>query len=160
MLISHFPGDSAFSSSLWPPPFSQLFPKVEVKFGKNMYKGGLTQVLKILKLLQKGTKWAYALLYFCLGLLCLFFFLIIKSDPGQPVSLRDHSKSGKVRGALAFLYLAKPVGFWPNPTTLERQQSISALEGLPAGCSIVEENALWGLWGREPSLVLDFGFHF
>lgn len=56
VLISHFPGDSAFSSSLWPPPFSQLFPKVEVKFGKNRYEGGTDPSFEDIKITAKGNQ--------------------------------------------------------------------------------------------------------
>lgn len=148
VLISHFPGDSVFSSSLWLSPFSQLFPKVEVKFGKNeewMYVRGTDPSFQDLKISMKGSQ-----VHLCPSLF-LFDFFNRKSDPAEPVSLHDCSKSGKARGTLAFFFfsLAKPVAFWSNPTALERQQIISAFEGLPADCSITEENVLGGLWGRK-----------
>lgn len=101
MLISHFPGDSAFSSSLWPPPFSQLFPKVEVKFGKNEEQiriMGIDPSFQDLKITVKGNK-----VGLCPSLFLFDFFIESQIQPS-----RYRSKSGKARGAL--LSSAKPSG--------------------------------------------------
>lgn len=92
--------------------------------------------------------------------LFIFDFFSRQLEPTSPVSLCDCIKPGKIRGILVFLCLAKPVAAWSNRTSLERQQITSALEGVPANCSVSAENVLRGCVGESVplSLVLFFTF--
>ena len=79
VLISPFPGDSVFSSSLWPRPFSQLFRKVEVRFGKNeeqMCIRGIDPSFQDLKTTVKGNQMGL-----CPSLFLFDFFIESQIQP-------------------------------------------------------------------------------